>query len=461
MSALYDQLFDLSHYTTEATRHLGKLHKKSTILSRMAPFLSFPEYHTHYPETVVQALFELYLEYNQTFKGLIEQNREWETDYRYCFDESGNPLNRWVQIDMVGLPDSFLTVASVCTISEVKSALRNSIFEIENSLAMYQLLERILPALPFRRTFRSSLQELRNQYGLPIALLAVTDQKYHALRADEFGVGPNDILTSEMIRELSGFDRLFAPEEFRQHVVANGGKCDYLLYVRSSDPVTKLKKPETTVDHPLLSDPEMRRVIKEYSLTFNIDNPEETDTARLINDTKAYMPIMKLGMIIQDESDLLSEDVLNFIRNGGGYESYNGERLSPRLKSFLANRGVDAESIATGKQLLRAKPLQGTYGCYGHHSLSLTDRRARSELRADLRKRGSYIIQPELPTPFVVDPDRRETYGYIDRNFVTTLRGEPVFMGGFRSLLPLVSREAKKGRYHGNKETVWAGIIGT
>jgi hypothetical protein len=108
---------------------------------------------------------------------------------------------------------------------------------------------------------------------------------------------------------------------------------------------------------------------------------------------------------------------------------------------------------------VRVKPLKGTYGCYGHYTIDLSrGGKNRSGWRKQLRLRNAYVVQPELPTPFVVDPNSGETYGYIDRNFVTMLEGEPVFMGGFRSLLPVVSNEASKGRFHGNAETVWAAI---
>jgi len=118
------------------------------------------------------------------------------------------------------------------------------------------------------------------------------------------------------------------------------------------------------------------------------------------------------------------------------------------------------EQVASGERRLRAKPLQGTYGCYGHHTLSITESKRRAALRADMKQRGSYVLQPELTTPVVHDPESGVTYGFIDRNFVTVdTAGHLSFMGGFRSLLPVRSAEAQKGRFHGNEETIWAPVV--
>jgi hypothetical protein len=450
------QALNLRKHIKEGIGHLGNVVVRDDIRSTMSPFRTLPDYRITYPNVVKQALFGLYTEYNQQFVLLMEQNSEWDTDYQHCRVD-GQPINRWVQIDMVGLPDSFLSMAEQFSADQVREQLRHWIFEIENSLAMYQLLERVLPELPFQRTFRASLEELRQQYGKQIALLAVTEEKHRALCADEFGV-TTGVPTNEVVNELSGFDRLFSPSEFRDHVHDNGGTSNYLLFVRSSDPLAKLKKPGMQVDHPLLGDPEMRRVIRANALTFNIDNPAENTPERRINDTKAYMEPIGLAHEVLTEDQVLSQGLQEHIRAGKRYADYPGQYLAPDLAEYLARCGVDVDAVAKGRERLRVKPLRGTYGCYGHLTVNLANQRDRTEFRQVLKRRGAYVVQPELPTPFVVDPQSGVTYGYIDRNFVTILGGEPVWMGGFRSMLPLVSIEAQKGRYHGNSDTHWAAI---
>jgi hypothetical protein len=260
--------------------------------------------------------------------------------------------------------------------------------------------------------------------------------------------------------ELTGFDTIFHPSDFKAHVEERNGECDYLLYVRSSDPVSKLRKPGEMVNQPLLSDPVMRRIIKAYSLTFNVDNPDETNVTRRINDTKAYMPPMGMAYAAATESDLFSPECYAQMQKGTAVDQVNGQRLHSDFEAHLRSCGIDPQLVAAGEVLIRAKPMQGTYGCYGHHALSLTGKaKKRHALRADMRNRGSYIVQPEMVTPCICDPQTGVTYGYIDRNFATIEPdGTPVFMGGFRSLLPMVSQEAQKGRFHGNQETVWAPI---
>ncbi len=451
-------LSGIAPFLSEETATLGEIAMVEDARSSMGPYRYFPKYQISYPSSVTQALFELYAEYNRQFAPLVKANAEEPTDYQYCFDASGNPLNRWVQIDMVGLTDSFLEHAKKCSAEEVKYLIRSSVFEIENSLAMYELLHKATPSNLFARTFRASLDELRRKHGKKIALLAVTDEKYQALLATEFGKKPGEAITDGEVYELSGFDCVLSPHEFRSHVLSRDGQCDYLLYVRSSDPVEKLRRPQLEVNQPLLSDSNMRRIIKAHTLTLNIDTPG-SDTSKRINDTKKYMDPMSLAYEIQEESDLITNDFIQHMREGLPQENFVGEKLTPKFVEYLWKVGVNPLHVANGKQLVRLKPVLGAYGCYGHYSLNLAKGGPkRTSWRKELAVRGGYVAQPELKTPSVVDRATGIAYGYIDRNFVTVLDGRPVFMGGFRTMLPLGSSEAQKGRYHGNDETVWVAV---
>lgn len=434
---------------------LGPVVLHEGIRSNMGPFQTFPEHSIGYPDSVKRALLELFGLYNGQFEALVERNREWATDYQFC-REDGLTCNRWVQIDMAGLSPQFLLAAQSMDFSTVVEVVRRLIFEIENSLAMYQLLERIIPDGPFQGHFRRSLNELRHRHKMPIALLAVTDDKHRALRASEFGRGPDEPLTNREVYELSGFDRLFGPREFLEHLRENGGQCGYLLYVRSSDPVARLKDPRVAVEHPLLSDYALRRVIKAHSITMNIDDPG--GGVQPINDTKEYMHGMGLGYRIETVEDLFSPAFNTHLSGGHNPANFQGDRLSEGFHAYLVSCGVDPGEIALGGRRVRAKPLWGCYGCYGHHRFPLTKSKLRSELRVSLRNRGPYIVQPELEMPRMCNVDGGGEYTYIDRNFVGLIDGEPTFMGGFRSMMPVTAREAQMGRNHGSQYTVWAGI---
>lgn len=454
---LTNLVLNLRPYLDQGVKDLGVVTKNADIVSKMGPFSSFNEYKIQYPNSVKEALLQLYKEYNGCFTKLVEKNREWKTDYKFCH-ESDAVCNRWVQIDMVGLPQEFLDIAGLFDASQTKEMLRYWIFEIENSLAMYQLLQKISPNNSFGHIFRSSLDELRHKSGKKIALLAVTQEKYWALMTDEFGCEHGEVVDESKILDISGFDLVFNPESFRQHVERNGGQCDYLLYVRSSDPVSRLKNPKVDVEHPLLADPVMREIIRANSLTLNIDNPETKDPDRLINDTKSYLSPMGMALEIESIEDLLSLEILSYMKSGKSYDNFDGQVLNARLAKYLESCEIDLSKIITGDLCLRAKPLQGTYGCYGHHVVNLSSRKSRNDLRNDLNRRGRYVLQPEMPTPVIVNSKTGKAYGYIDRNFIAMLNGKPTFMGGFRSLLPSDSHEVKMGRFHGNHQTVWAGI---
>lgn len=448
-------ILSLRHYVGEGVLQLGPIRCNEAIRSAMGPFYSFPSYNINYPQVVKEALFRLYAEYNQQFDRLRELNREWSSDYQLCTNADGGSCNRWVQIDMVGLPARFLEVAPMFSASEVAEALRRHIFEIENSLAMYELLQEVVQT-PFKQMFRASLEELRRRHQRPIAVLAVTAEKYNALLADEFGKMPGEVLSDEEVKQRTGFDRVFSPDDFRRHVHERG-KCEYLLYVRSSEPVSELRKPGSTSAMNMLNDDLLRQIVRENSLTFNIDKPGASAAER-INDTKAYMPPMGMACPISAVEDLFTTGLRNHLAANQDYGMYEGDRLHPTFLEYLQSCGIDPEPIATGAHKVRAKPIQGTYGCYGHLPVSLRKGRDRAELRKEISRRGDYLVQPEMETPYVVDQATGEAFRYIDRVFVTVLEGGPVFMGGFRSFLPANSVEAKRGRMHGNRATVWAGI---
>jgi len=321
---------------------------------------------------------------------------------------------------------------------------------------MYQLLERIHsrdgePSL-FDKVFRSSLQLLREKYGKPIALLALTNQKYNSMKASEFGKSEEEQITDEEVKRLSGFDKLFGPQEFLEHLEENKGECKYILFVRASDPVEKLRKPKTTFSIPLLENPVTRRIIKANAITFNIDRPDEpTISEARINDTKAYLPAMGMAYRVDTFEDVFEEIIY---RNNDPALI----KLNPGLREYLLSHGIDQQSVDSGYVRFRAKPMVGSYGCYGHVIVDTSDGDTRSELRKGLRERGPYVIQPEMITPLIVDEATEQTYTYIDRVFFATDGKVVTFMGGFRSLMPLDSIEAQKKRNHGNHSTVWAEI---
>jgi hypothetical protein len=309
---------------------------------------------------------------------------------------------------------------------------------------MYQLLQRAFahsedPTVCAIR-FRRALEDLRQQNRRAVVLLAVTDEKFESIRGCEFGVQPGESLSADEVRELSGFDDLYGPEDLKRHLAENNGECKHLLYVRSSDPQSKLRDPGRNGMQSLLDDPELRTIIRANSITLNIDGPEQVGAAR-INDTKAYLQPMRMGIVVGSPEDLVA---------ASGALNIDFER-------HLLDRGIEPELVVSGKAKLRAKPLRGTYGCYGHSSGPL-NAKFRAQLRKDIQARGEYVIQPELPTPTLRNISDGQTYTYIDRVVLSCTAGKVQFVGGMRTLMLSDALEAKKGRIHGSHESVFQEI---
>lgn len=440
---------------------LGDIEHVTDLESSVGSLKRLRKYKVSYPPVVAQALGQLYMEYNEAFQPIVAANREWPADYQYCMGPQGIPVNHLVQIDMNGLTRPLLDAMAELPVDEVRETLRHAIFEIENSLAMYQIMERSFAycgdTSAFSIMFRSSLRHIRATHNKPIALLAVTDEKYSSMAAFEFGVARGRV-SNELVHRLSGFDSLFSPAEFREHVEQHNGECKHLLYVRSSDPIAKLKRPSVVVRNSLLTDPLLRRIIKANSVTLNIDAPEMTSFQR-INDTKAYMAPMHMGFEITCEDDLLSPAFGDHLKSGQHFDTFAAPRLSEAFTAYLQTRGVDPWAVETGQVLLRFKPAQGVYGCYGHHRGSLASMKLRRKLRRELKGRGKYIVQTEIDVPTIVNTTSGAMYNYIDRNIMAIVNGRPEFLGGFRTMMPTDSEEAMRGRIHGNASTVWAEIL--
>ena len=239
-----------------------------------------------------------------------------------------------------------------------------------------------------------------------------------------------------MIKELSGGFELFAGPERLISMYKNGTLGDYAWYVRASSPKNVLKNPKKE-EKTVLSDDGIRSVLKINSLTFNIDKPG-CAWGDSINDTKAYLPSLGIGFTCHKISDV--------IRDGD---------ITEELMSFLSSYPKKIRDT----RLIRCKPMYSTYGCYGHLRLDLSLSKHRRKLKEEIRRRGPYIIQPELKQKLVLNRKDNKIYTYIDRIFFSWIDSNPCFAGGFRSFIPVDTEEAKNGRNHGNGNTVWMPIV--
>lgn len=446
-------------------QNLGRLAIRTDIPSSIPEFRWYPECQIRYPESVVRALSLIYQEYNNAFSQLVEENRKWSSDYQYATNPNIGAINYFVQIDMAGLTPEFLEWAKSAPPEELIPELKARIFEIENSLAMYNFMRGIFqrgeePSY-FRERFDGALEDLRRRFNRPVALLAVTNLKYLHMLATEFGVEEAIRLvekikkgeiseeqaseiasqitpSSELVMERSGFDMFFGPDQFINYLRETGG-CGCLLYTRTSLPVAALRKPELRrqLRIPLLEDSRIREIIKANAIMFNIDNPERyrespINPHGIINDTKAYMVPMGLAFLSTSSDQLNTDDFYKWL----------GER-HPNPQEAL----------------IHGKPLVLSYGAYGHVK-GPNNRNFRNELQKNIFQRGPYVIQPEIMTPVVVNETDGQAYHFIDRNFFyCDPGGNFCFLGGLRNLMPTNIFEREKLKVHGNQKAVWVEIV--
>jgi hypothetical protein len=397
-----------------------------------------PSLEIEYPAVVVDALTNILREYNQSFRALVAANQEHPTDYRFLRDKHGEPFNLGVQIDMRGLTPAFLRAAQFADEEDVRAAIKSGIFEIENSLAAYGIISNTFSgnrgesnSLVHDR-FRDHLEQLRRRHDMPVALLACTQEKYDGMLGFEFGRKPGEVISDAEVHKVSGFDRFFSPAELRDHLRQNNGESGYLLYARTSEPIAKLRKPLTASPETILEDSALRKVIREYAITLNIDSPQSPlGSAARINDTKAYLPVMGMAFHVDDVTKIDSPEFLKFVTDCGG----------------------DARSV------IRAKPMQSSYGCYGHLRGETDNARFRKQLDSSIRQRGPYVLQLEKVTPQFADMSSTRTFNYIDRVFFGANGGEITYFGGVRTLSPSDGVEVKEGRIHGSATSIYAPIV--
>ncbi len=432
----------------------------------------FKWYKVRYPSLVIKALEELYAEYNSSFDDLIQKNTEWDEDYQYSYDNNQNPVNYFCQIDMTWIPQEFLDQVEkwFYTKEQVKAILRNRIFEFENSLAMSGLLSNMFAKEGesfFWEKLWEVLEGIRKKFGKPIAILTVTDEKYNALKKEEFWQEEDEELDSDRVRKLTWFDTLLSPDEFKKILEKNGGEAPYIVYVRSSIPNTNLRRPGSEDYNQLLEDDMVRKAVRKNSISLNVDKPSMEEEEK-INDTKEYQLEMWMSYPISDLADFFSEDFADYLKNGkppkksnvSKYDAWEGDRLSKNFKKFLEEKWISPSAVENGEIEIRAKPLKESYWCYGHIKWTLDNKKFRQELSKEISRRGSYVIQLEMPQPTITNEYDDQQFMFIDRVFFgyNQSKWEEVFMGWFRSLMPVDSVEAKKWRNHWNENTHWVEI---
>jgi len=394
------------------------------------------------PPSMVEGLRIILNEYTQSFDTVVK-NRQGTEGYGYAKTPNGNYVNFGFQIDMAGLPTSLLTKLSSLSPEEVANQLRPLIFEIENSLAMYNLMrgftssqEQYSPLNFFGINFDTAIKAWEEYTGLPLALGAVTEEKFRDMMLLELGITNPREVTPELVRKRSGFANFFSPQQLKQLALSKRIE-EYLLYMRTSYPRSILRKPNPNIQVSLLENTEIREAIRRQTITFNVDDQSRVrvllenlpninigfDENRMfdfithegrkfnpgiINDTKE--PMVRIGLAYPvPNSEALLQGIQ--VRNERG-RLQKGWKLNQGFANYL--RGTE---LLPEETTVRAKPLWLSYGGYGHiRGTPLNDKDFRHTLRKGLKQRGPYCAQPEIPPHIFYNADDGHLYASIFSN---------------------------------------------
>ncbi len=426
-------------------------------------------------------------EYTDSFDRIVRVKQGKDCYQPACFN--GKFVNFGFQIDMRALPPDFLEEAKKISPSELAQNLKKVIYEIENSLCMYGLMRGVFGNFKEYSSktflginFDAALKLWKNYHGKKLVLGAVTPEKFESMLVWEFGIYPKKLgmLSPEELRKrvqlLSGFDDFYGPEQIEQADLE-----DIVLYIRASYPISWQKQPYH-LEIPLLQNPEKLAAIRNQTITFNVDNPEEVNfllTLQNQNSEIVFDKINGFGFVVNEAEQrhlenlrllprviknvfyptIINDTKEGLVMTGLAFPVTRCEDINlnnPLFREFLESKGWNP---ANPDMRIRIKPAWLHYGGYGHRRGRHDEQEFRRRLKKSLQARGPYVVQPEIP-PFVFEVAGIEYAGNDQMFFLyDPFAGEYRFAGGQRISLPLTSDEVQRGRIHGNKQTVKAEII--
>ena len=409
---------------------------------RAAEIYTYPESVVKFPKRLLDAFSRFLVRYNRAFQLLAETNKEHESDYQYCF-ANGNFINRFVQVDFRTPTQSFLSRVDLLSDEELDEWVESNVFEAENNLARLPLLvgmfRRDQPESYFGKRYGLALDNIRNKFGMPIALVAVTEEKYVNILREEFGIQdatPETRLSHDFVRAISGYDMVIGPKE-AEELIRSGEMNNILVYGRTSPPLSALRNTELLKDlHvPLLDNPENRRILRAQSLTPNFD-PYTADPNAILNDTKAYQEALGIAFPVRTLDDLSLTHTME----------------------YLHRRRIEPEHYSMHE--LRLKP-NLRYGGYDHIREVPIGFPLPAELAREIEealKYGTHYAQVEVYPTRVRNRRNGELYRTIERGFFAIDGDKPEdvhFLGSFGDMLLEDSVEAQKNTIHGQNDARW------
>lgn len=436
-------------------------------------FYRFPNY-VEYPPEMIEAVNLVLHKYNREFQRVLQLRQPDSYPMAYINGEFKNLL---VQVDLRGFPLEFLEEASNIPPKKLAVIILKQMFEAENSLAMYNMMrglfasnaeDRFSPHESFLGVnFDSALEMYRRYYNKPhIILSAVTREKEEAMLRSEFGIANLNAykeLDHAHVRSLSGFDNFVGPENL-QRILKSPSSSDIILYMRTSYPTSWLRNPaeNTPFNIPILENDDLRQKIRKIAVTPNVDDPKIVNWfIRSLYSGESVMVRDRdyrfaLVSVTSDGEDKIYIPIVN-----------DTKEYLLGMRTPLVVNAEEAESFVRESSIpARFKPLFLHYGGYGHIRKPAGElprkkrRRIMQDLKNNLRKRGPYIVQPEIE-PYTFTDQSGNEWQAIHRLFLAydPFEGRYKFVGGFFNALPVISHEARQGRIHGNRNAVWGQIV--
>lgn len=395
-----------------------------------------------YPKNVLDALYQIYLESNQYLSKR----------YPYCRDDNGKPISHWLQIDIQGLSTAFLTEAEHCSQECILHALRPYIHGINNIVDVHPTFEQNVSNESSCKTFRDSLDFLRQKFGMPIARLATTDFEFQEICRNDLRLSSLQQPTDHAVKGITGFDAILNPSQFVNHLRSNKGTSKYLLYV---------KKPTYYYDScdSLLLDRDIRRAIRQHSLTQEIHHPFLAHEKYHQQNTRLMMS-MGVGMLCRSAKDLFTDEFLLTqtwgVRADELIEDLGIDVLKSEFKTYLINHHTQPESVVRGMKKILATPI---FDGRKKMCMSFSKDVHIKKLLSSFRTYGEHMLQTYNPLSTLVNSDTGISYQYFDRIFMCLKEGKPSFMYGLRPFIPLLTNIQDVVHIYNDHQVIWCKIL--
>ena len=361
------------------------------------------------------------------------------------------------------MSQTFLNEIRDFSADDIANILAPFIFEYESSIARYPLLFWINNN-DFKKWFIKNLDEIREKTWKKIILLATTKSKLESIQEEEFWIKKWENIDSKYIKENSWFDNLWWPKELEHYYnnIEKWEESNYIFFTRASIDTEWLKNQNKKEKSEILENDDLRKFLKENTITINIDNPNDKNTIP-VNDTKEYMEDLWLWYFFTNINEIFSEELIEYLKTkewrAKGFSWFKWYFYKENLKNFLISSWVNEDELKTWKVIFRFKPVYESYWAYSQLASNLNTSKERKKLEniSDWKK---FLLQLERPTKKIINENTWKEYLAIHRLFpYSDKEGEIYFNKSIINLMPINEKQKNTPTVHWGKTAEWWEII--